>query len=58
MTYKEAKEYHKKATEMLIKRSLGDIIKLQKEILVDNHRFKHNSNKKQPLLAVAFAFYA
>ena len=33
MTYKEAKEYHKRATEMLIKRSLGDIMDLQNELV-------------------------
>ncbi len=52
MTYKEAKEYHKKATEMLIKRSLGDIIKLQNELV--NKFEKENKDIAVSIKSISF----
>ena len=55
MTYKEAKEYHKKATEMLVKRSLGDIFDLQNE-LIDKFK-KENKDIAEAIKSVSFFPY-
>ena len=55
MTYKEAKEYHKRATEMLIKRSLGDIMDLQNELV---EKFdKENKDSATSIKSISFFPY-